>query len=230
MRNAVRLSALMKLRVFYQFTHDSVWLGEDGPTHQPVEHIASLRAMPNLMVMRPCDENELKGCWVEALRQTDGPVAFILSRQNIKGTSDATRDKARAGVARGAYIIAGEAGEACDALLIATGSEVADALGAAKLIEAQGKKVRVVSMPCWELFEKQSAEYQASVLGGPVGLRVSIEAGVEQGWHKWIGSDGLAIAINTFGLSAPLADLRKEFGFTPEQIADRVLKALPVSA
>ena len=229
MRNAVRLTALMKLRVFYQWTHDSVFVGEDGPTHQPIEQLMSLRAMPNIYMMRPCDENELKACWIEALRIPDAPVGFILTRQGLKGTAELTREKAREGVARGAYILDGETG-ACDVMIIATGSEVGVALGAAKLLREQGKTVRVVSMPCWELFEKQDETYRQSVIGGEIGLKVSVEAGVTLGWHRWIGSEGLAIGIDQFGVSGPNKVLAEHFGLTPEKVAARIVRALPVEA
>jgi transketolase len=225
MRNAVRLTALMKLRVFYQFTHDSVFLGEDGPTHEPIEHLASLRAMPNLRVVRPCDENELKAAWIEAFKHTTGPTAFILSRQDFKGTAELSREKAREGVARGAYILYGAEGD-CDVSIASTGSEVWVALAAAKLLEGRGKSVRVISMPCWEAFEEQSDAYKASVLGGRIGLRVSFEAGVTFGWHKWIGPDGLAIGIDRFGWSAPWKAIAEHIGFTPEKVAERIAGAL----
>lgn len=228
MRNAIRVASLMKRRVFFQFTHDSILLGEDGPTHQPVEHLASLRAMPGLTVIRPCDENEMKAAWIAAFN-TQGPVALILSRQNMKDISVLTSQKARAGMARGAYVLSGEPEGPCDVLMLATGSEVGLALDAATLLEAQGKTVRVVSMPSWEIFEAQDEAYKASILGGEVGLRVSVEAGSELGWHKYIGMDGVAIAVNSFGASAPYKALVEQFGFTAQKVAERVLAALPAS-
>ncbi len=222
MRNAIRITSIMKQRVIYQFTHDSIFLGEDGPTHQPVEHLASLRAMPGLTLFRPADENELKAAWIEAFK-TDGPVALVLTRQNIKSQGEATATRAREGVARGAYVLR-EAADA-DATLIATGSEVGLAMSAAALLEERGRKVRVVSMPCWERFEAQHEGYRAEVLGG-AGLRVSIEAGVSMGWHKWVGAEGLTIAVDRFGASAPIKELAEEFGFTPEKVAARVEEAL----
>jgi transketolase len=228
MRNAVRLSSIMKQRVFYQFTHDSVFVGEDGPTHEPVEHIAALRTIPGITVIRPCDENELKVAWCRAFKHTDGPVAFVLTRQDYAGTAELTRGKAQEGLPRGGYVLYGEPGAACDVLIAATGSEVCVALGAAKALEQQGKTVRVVSMPCWSYFDAQSAEYRKSVLGGNVGLKVSLEAGVTMGWHKYIGSDGLAIGIDRFGWSAPWKAIAENIGFTPAKIAERIAKALPV--
>lgn len=222
MRNAIRLSALMGQRVFYQFTHDSVWLGEDGPTHQPIGQLASLRAMPGLTVIRPCDGNETKAAWIQAFK-AKGPVAFILTRQVVRDVSALTGEKARDGVARGAYILYGTAEGNCDVVFFATGSEVGLAVDAAKLLEGQGKTVRVISMPSWELFEAQDEAYKASILDGNHGLRVSIEAGVQLGWHKYIGRKGLAISIDRFGASAPFKDLFGYFGFTPEKVVERIL-------
>ncbi len=221
MRNAIRLAALMKVRVIYQFTHDSIFLGEDGPTHQPVEHYAALRTMPNLHVIRPGDANEVKMAWFAALKY-QGPTALILTRQNlpeIPGTDCAYMD----GVGRGAYIVKREKGGAPEFTLIATGSELHLAADVAQELEKLGKRVRVVSMPCWELFERQPVDYRESVLGGQIGRRVSIEAGVEIGWHKYIGRDGIAISQDSFGLSAPASALAREFGFTTESILERIL-------
>jgi transketolase len=229
MRNAVRLASIMKQQVFYQFTHDSVFVGEDGPTHEPVEHTMSLRTIPGLTVIRPCDENELKVTWCQAFKHKNGPVAMILTRQDYAGTAELTREKAQAGVPRGGYVLYGESGD-CDVLIAATGSEVTVALGAAKLLEDQGKTVRVVSMPCWNFFDAQDTAYRESVLGGNVGLRVSVEAGVTLGWHKYIGSDGLAIGIDRFGASAPWKVIAEEYGFTAAKVAERIAKALPVEA
>ncbi len=220
MRNAIRLCALMKGRVIYHFTHDSVFLGEDGPTHQPVEHYASLRAMPNLQVIRPADANEVKMAWLAALNY-QGPTAFVLTRQNLpelEGTKVAFAD----GMGRGAYIVKKETSKP-DYLLVATGSEVSLALDVAAELEKHDKSVRVVSMPCWELFEKQNKSYQDSIFGGDLGKRVSIEAGVDLGWHKYIGRDGIAICMESFGASAPMKVLAQEFGFTVESILDRIL-------
>ncbi|NGX41864.1 MAG: Transketolase [Chlamydiae bacterium] len=221
MRNAIRLCALMKGHVIYHFTHDSFFLGEDGPTHQPVEHFASLRAMPNLQVIRPADANEVKMAWVAALRY-QGPTALILSRQNLPELSG-TKVPYAEGVGRGAYVLKKETGK-LDYTLVATGSEVFLALDVAEELEKHGKSVRVISMPCWELFEKQNADYKESVFGGDLGQRVSIEAGVELGWHKYIGSDGIAICMESFGASAPAKALAEEFGFTVDSILQRILK------
>lgn len=220
MRNAIRLCSLMKEHVIYHFTHDSVFLGEDGPTHQPVEHYAALRAIPNLHFIRPADANEVKMAWIAALRYK-GPTAFSLSRQNLPELS-CTKVSYADGLGRGAYIVKKETGKP-DYMLVSTGSELHLAIDVANELEKLGKHVRVVSMPCWELFEKQNAEYKASIFGGDLGRRVSIEAGVELGWHKYIGMDGIAICMEGFGASAPYRDLEKEFGFTVESVLERIL-------
>lgn len=220
MRNAIRLCALMKGHVIYHFTHDSIFLGEDGPTHQPIEHYAALRAMPNLHVIRPADSNEVKMAWVAALNY-EGPTAFVLSRQNLPKLEQTAVPYAE-GMGRGAYILKKEKRKP-DYMLVATGSEVSLALDVAAELEKHDKSVRVVSMPCWELFEQQSPEYKASIFGGDLGTRVSIEAGVAQGWHKYIGPDGIAICMESFGASAPAKALAEEFGFTVHQIMERIL-------
>lgn len=220
MRNAIRLAAMMHTHVIYQFTHDSVFLGEDGPTHQPVEHYASLRAIPQLQVIRPGDEYEVKMAWIAALRY-QGPTAIILSRQNLPSIP-ATRIPYAEGMGRGAYIVKSEKGKA-DYTLLATGSELHLAMDVAAELERLGKGVRVVSMPCWFLFEKQSPEYKHQILGGEIGRRVSIEAGVDLGWHKYVGLDGITICMESFGASAPYKDLAGEFGFTVEAILERIL-------
>jgi len=221
MRNAIRLCSLMKEQVIYQFTHDSIFLGEDGPTHQPIEHLAALRAMPNLHVIRPGDQNEVKMAWLAALRY-EGPTALILSRQNLPDL-ELTKVAYADGLGRGAYILKKEKTPVPDFTLIATGSELHLALDVAQALEKIGKSSRVISMPCWELYEMQDNEYKISVLGGNLGKRVSIEAGVELGWHKYIGIDGIPIAIDTFGASAPASALAVEYGFTVESILERIL-------
>jgi transketolase len=218
MRNAIRLAALMKVQVIYQFTHDSIFLGEDGPTHQAVEHPAALRAIPGLQFLRPGDSNEVKMAWIAALRH-HGPSVIALTRQGLP-EEEGTDVPFAEGVGRGAYIVKKEKGEA-DFTLIGTGSELHLAMDAAAELEKLGKSVRVVSMPCWELFEQQDAAYRDSLFGS--GKRVSIEAGVEQGWHKYIGSDGIAISLDRFGLSAPASALAQEFGFTVDAILERIL-------
>jgi len=222
MRNAIRLCALMRHHVIYQFTHDSIFLGEDGPTHQPIEQLAALRAIPFLHVIRPADANESKMAWIAALRY-EGPTALILSRQNLP-TLEQTRLAYGEGLGRGAYIIKKELGTV-DYILLATGSEVALALDVASELERIGKGVRVVSMPCWELFDKQSIEYKNSILTSDSGKSkmVSIEAAVDLGWHKYIGRRGVAICMEGYGASAPYRDLAAEFGFTVESILERIL-------
>jgi len=220
MRNAIRLASLMKAHVIYQFTHDSIFLGEDGPTHQPIEHYAALRAIPQLNVIRPADANEVKMSWIAALRY-QGPTAIILSRQNLPALKH-TKVPFADGVGRGAYII-NKAPRKPDYTLVATGSEVHLALDVAVALEKMGKAVRVISMPCWELYEEQSPEYKEEVFGGDLGIRVSIEAGIEQGWHKYIGASGIAIAMHSYGASAPAKDLAIEFGFTVEAILKKIL-------
>jgi len=220
MRNSIRLAALSHYQVIYQFTHDSIFLGEDGPTHQPVEHLAALRAMPNLHVIRPADTHEVKMAWIAAL-QYRGPTAIILSRQHLPDLEE-TNVPYKEGMARGGYIVCQSEGE-LDFTIFSTGSELHLAVEAAKRLEKIDKRARVVSMPCWQLFEKQSEEYKKSVLGGEIGTRVSIEAAVDFGWHKYIGSDGVSIGVETFGASAPAEDLAQEFGFTVDAIIERLI-------
>jgi transketolase len=221
MRNAIRLASLMQEQVIYQFTHDSIFLGEDGPTHQPVEHYAALRAIPNLHFIRPADNNEVKMAWLAALRY-HGPTAFSLTRQSLPDLEE-TSVPFSEGVGRGAYIIRKEKSDKVDYMLVATGSEVPLALDVTRELEKLGKSVRVISMPCWEIFENQSVDYKQSVFGGDLGRRVSIEAGVDQGWHKYIGLNGITICMESFGLSAPAAALAEEFGFTVPSIIERIL-------
>ncbi|MFZ0014418.1 MAG: transketolase [Acidimicrobiia bacterium] len=209
MRPAVRLSALMEIPSIWVWTHDSIFLGEDGPTHQPIEHLASLRAMPNIWVIRPADANEVLQAWEIALNRADGPVALILTRQGVPTLP-------RGEVAKGGYL----ARPGDDVTLIATGSEVATALGAADLLESDGVSARVVSLPCWELFEAQDPSYRDEVLGALP--RVSIEAASTFGWERIVGADGLSLGIDHFGASAPAGVLAEEFGFTPEAVAAKV--------
>ena len=220
MRNAIRLAALSKIPVIYQFTHDSIFLGEDGPTHQPIEHLAALRAVPGLQVIRPADNEEVKMAWIAALKY-QGPTALILSRQSLPELS-ATNVPFSRGVGRGAYILKKEK-QKPDFTLFATGSEVHLALDVATALEQKGKAVRVVSMPCWEIFEQQDKAYRASIIEGNLGKRVSIEAAVSFGWSQWIGRDGIAVSIERFGESAPQADLAEDFGFTVDAILAKLL-------
>ena len=213
MRPAIRLSALMDAPSISVFTHDSIFLGEDGPTHQPIEHLAALRAIPNLWVIRPADATETVEAWELALNRTDGPTALVLTRQNVP-----TLDRPRGGVAQGAYVLR----SGTDVALVATGSEVEIALGAADLLESRGVSVRVISMPCWEAFEAQDAEYRAEVFGLDLPI-VSVEAGSTFGWERY--SD-VAVGIDSFGASAPDSVLAEEFGFTAEKLAAVVAEAL----
>jgi transketolase len=222
LRNGLRLAALSKFHVIFQLTHDSVFLGEDGPTHQPVEHLASLRAMPNLHVMRPADAHEVKGAWLSALHYPY-PTVIVLSRQNLPVLKETEKPFVE-GVGRGGYILKKEK-QKCDYTLFATGSEVTLALDVAGALEKQGKEVRVVSLPCWELFDMQDEKYKQSVVGGDLGRRVSIEAGVSFGWCRFIGEKGIAISIDEFGRSAPMSAIANEFGFTVDAILSRLLSA-----
>lgn len=222
MRNAIRVAALMRAKVIYQFTHDSIFLGEDGPTHQPVEHLISLRAIPNLHVIRPSGTFEVKMAWIAAL-QYQGPTVLILSRQNVRDIPE-TQIPYAEGMGRGGYIVRKEK-RAADFTLLATGSELPLAIDVAEALEQIGRSVRVISMPCWALFDQQSDSYREGLLGKSAGRKVSIEAGSEIGWHKYVGSDGITIAVETFGASAPASDLAREYGFTVESILDRLLSA-----
>ena len=215
MRGAVRLSALMNLPVTFVWTHDSIGLGEDGPTHQPVEHVASLRLIPNLAVIRPSDANETAIAWREVITRAK-PAGFALSRQNLP-VIDREIFASAEGVSKGAYVLNKVEGQA-DVILIATGSEVALAIKAAELLAAEGIKASVVSAPCLEWFAETSSEYQASVLPAAVKARVSIEAGVTAGWREYVGDAGVSIGLNHFGASASAGILFKEFGFTPEAV------------
>lgn len=217
MRPAVRLAALNHLPVVYVWTHDSIGLGEDGPTHQPVEHLMSLRAMPNLSVVRPCDANESVEAWRYAMKRTDGPTALVLSRQDLP-VLDRNELGAAAGLARGAYVLA----DGDDAIIIATGSEVELALAARTALAAQGVHARVVSMPCWDQFAAEGRAYQDEVLPPAITARVAVEAGVTFGWERWIGTTGVAIGVNRFGASAPGEVLYDRYGLTSAAVADAV--------
>ncbi|MEA3310140.1 MAG: transketolase [Chloroflexota bacterium] len=220
MRPAVRLAALMGVPVTYVWTHDSIFLGEDGPTHQPVEHLMSLRALPNLTVIRPADANEAAAAWQVALTHTTGPVALLLSRQKLP-ILEATEEQAREGVARGAYILSESPFPRIDIILIATGSEVSVALEAQRLLVAEKIGVRVVSMPSWKLFDAQPLYYRLNVLQPDVKRRLAIEAGVTLGWERYVGEPGAVVGIDRFGASAPYQELKEHFGFTAERIAAR---------
>jgi transketolase len=216
-RPAVRMAAISRLPVTFVFTHDSIGVGEDGPTHQPVEHLAALRAIPNLWVIRPADANETAQAYRVAMKRTDGPVAVILTRQKTP-TFDSSKLAATSGLAKGAYVLSEAAGGPPQVILIATGSEVAIALAAQEKLLTNGIRARVVSMPSWELFLEQSPEYRNSVIPREVPARVSIEAGCTLGWHRWVGDQGITVGLDRFGASGPGSVLIKQFGFTPDNI------------
>jgi transketolase len=224
MRPSVRLSALMRLPVVWVWTHDSIGLGEDGPTHQPVEHLASLRAMPDLWVIRPADANETAIVWRVALERKNGPVALVLTRQDVPVLDP----EAVAGARRGGYVLwepEGANGD-CELILIATGSEVWPTLEAGRLLEREGVCARVVSLPCLELFAVQPEEYRASVLPPCVDARLAVEAGASFGWERWVGDGGEVVSVDRFGASAPGATVLERFGFSPDAIAERARELL----
>ena len=224
MRPAVRLSALMKLQVIYVYTHDSIGVGEDGPTHQPVEQIAALRAIPGLTVIRPADANETAEAWKAALMNNDGPTALALTRQGVP-TFDRDTMASAEDLHKGAYILLDTDGPP-DILLIGTGSEVHHLVTAAEILGEQGIQARIVSMPSWELFEKQPQNYMDKVLPPEVKERVAIEAGITMGWEKYVGSAGIVIGLDRFGLSAPFSKVMEEFGFTPANVVVKAKELL----
>ena len=225
MRPPIRLAAMMGLKVIYVFTHDSIGLGEDGPTHQPVEQLAALRAIPNLTVIRPCDANETSEAWRVALNSNQGPVALALTRQNLP-TLDRNVVATADGLDRGAYILKDAPNGKPDLILLASGSEVPIAIEAAEKLEKKNMTVRVVSMPSWELFERQSQEYRHEVLPSDIKARVAIEAGITQGWHRYVGDNGSVIGIDHFGASAPYQILYEKFELTSEKVVETALACL----
>jgi transketolase len=227
MRGAIRVAALSKYPTIFIFTHDSIGVGEDGPTHQPVEHMAALRAIPNLLVFRPADANETAQAWKYALEHRDGPVALLLTRQGLT-VLDQNKYGSAANLSKGAYVLAGA--DKPDVLLLASGSEVGVALEAAEKLAAENISAQVVSMPCWELFERQSQEYKDSVIPPGVKARVGIEAGVELGWNKWLGDDGIFIGMSSFGSSAPAKVCFEKFGITVENVTKAARTAIAGSA
>jgi transketolase len=223
-RPAIRLGCLSHHPTILIYTHDSIGLGEDGPTHQPVEHLAALRAMPNLYVMRPGDANEVKAAYMWLLKHQTGPVALILSRQPLP-TLQETKNTIATDAQKGGYILIEEdRSKFLDYILIGTGSELQLAVGVARRLQKEGKNVRVVSLPCHRLFEDQSFDYKVHVMGGNAHKRVSIEAGVSFGWERYVGPEGISISIDEFGRSAPIQDVMKFFGFTEDQILERITK------
>ena len=222
MRPAIRLAALMELPVIYVFTHDSIGLGEDGPTHQPIEHLASLRAIPNLTVIRPCDANETAEAWKTALAATSGPTALSLTRQGLP-TLDRNKLGAADGLLRGGYILSEPDSQPPEVILIASGSEIDITLKAASRLSERSMAVRVVSMPCWELFDSQPEDYRHQVLPPEITLRVAVEAGSPQGWERYTGSAGAVVGLDHFGASAPYTVLYEKFGITVDRVVDKVL-------
>ena len=222
-RPSIRLAALMGQRVIFVMTHDSIGLGEDGPTHQPIEHLASLRAMPNLQVMRPADAIETLECWQAALAREDGPTVLALTRQNVPPVR--TEHTPENLALRGGYVIADSNGERA-VTLIGTGSELSIALKARELLAAEGVEAAVVSLPCWSLFDRQTAKYRRAVLGPARCPRIAVEAGVAMGWEKYLGAKGAFVGMTGFGASAPYGDLYRHFGITPEAVAAAAKKLI----
>jgi transketolase len=225
LRPALRLSALMEIPVIAIFTHDSIGLGEDGPTHQPVEHLASLRSIPGLITLRPADANEVVEAWRVIMQLRHQPAALNLSRQALP-TLDRTIYASASGVAKGAYVLADAKDGRPEVLLLASGSEVSLCVEAYEQLTSEGIKVRVVSMPSMELFEQQSREYRDSVLPPAVRARVSVEQASVFGWARYVGTTGQSIGMHTFGASAPLKALQQKFGFVPERIVAAVKEQL----
>ena len=224
-RNAVRLAALMKQRCIFIYTHDSIGLGEDGPTHQPIEQLSALRTTPNLSVWRPCDTVETAVAWEAALERQDGPTALVLSRQSLPGMR--REIEGLGDVARGAYVLHEPEDGAPEAVLIATGSEVSLALAAAQLLAGQGRRLRVVSMPSADVFDRQKEAYREAVLPAVIRCRIVLEAAHPDWWYRYAGLDGTVLGISEFGASAPAEKLFEHFGFTSQQVADAVAEALP---
>ena len=221
LKAALRLSALQNLPVTYVFTHDSIAVGEDGPTHEPIEHLASLRTIPNTYVFRPADATETQAAWYLAQNVNDKPTSIVLTRQNLPVLEKSSFEK----VAKGAYVVY-ETSSDFDTILIATGSEVALAISVAQELEREGMKVRVVSMPSIELFEEQTSEYKEALLPRSIRRRVSLEMGNTALWYKYVGLDGLAIGINKFGASAPANKVIEEYGFSVEKVVARIKNEL----
>ncbi len=222
---SIRLSALMELPVIHLFTHDSIGLGEDGPTHQPVEHLAGLRAIPGLDVIRPCDANEVAEAWRAALDRSHQPVALVLTRQDVP-VLDRSRYASAEGLRRGGYVLADPENGDPEVILIATGSDVALAVVAHEKLIADGVRSRVVSLPCWELFERQDEAYRDEVLPPGITARVSVEEASTLGWDRFVGPEGAKIGMHTFGSSAPLKDVQSKFGFTPDTVAEAAKEVL----
>jgi transketolase len=228
-RTPTRLAAIMEIPVLTIFTHDSIGVGEDGPTHQPIEQLAALRAMPGLITIRPGDANEIAEAWRVIMQLQHDPVVLILSRQAMP-TLDRTRYSPAAGLARGAYVLADASAGEPELILIATGTEVGLAVAAFEELSAAGIKARVVSMPSWELFERQDQDYRDEVLPPDVTARVAIEQAATFGWERYVGSRGRVIGMHTYGASAPLKDLQRKFGFTPDAVVETARALVGVAA
>ena len=225
MRPSIRLAALAELHALFVFTHDSIGLGEDGPSHQPIEQLASLRAIPNFLVIRPCDANETRWAWQTALEQSGRPTALVLTRQHVPTLDRAIYAPAEL-LRRGAYVLnpfSPDDPKAPDVILIASGSEVALIVAAEPILRKAGVRTRLVSMPSWRLFEEQPAEYRESVLPAEVKARLAVEAASPLGWERWTGSGGAIIGIDRFGASAPGATVFKEYGFTVEHVVEQAI-------
>jgi transketolase len=225
MRPSIRLAALMNLKVIYVFTHDSIGLGEDGPTHQPIEQLAALRAIPNMTVLRPCDAIETAEAWRFALRKKNGPVAIVLTRQGVP-TLERKGVSASEGFSRGAYVLLDPKEDKPNVILIASGSEVPIAMEAASRLQEKGAAPRVVSMPSWELFNGQPESYRSRILPAEIRARVAVEAGVPQGWHRYVGEKGEIVGLDHFGASAPYKTLYERFGLTAERVVEKALGLL----
>jgi transketolase len=224
-RPAIRLAALMRLPVIYVMTHDSIGLGEDGPTHQPVEHLASLRAIPNLCVIRPADANETGYAWRAAIARKEGPTMLVLTRQAV-AVIDRARYADAAGLLKGAYVLSREPSDALELVLIATGSEVEIVLGAQRELLAAGRSARVISMPSWELFRSQPSSYREEVLPRKVTARLAVEAASPQGWLEWVGGAGTVIGVERFGASAPGKENLRRYGFTVENVVEKAVELM----
>ncbi|MCJ7838152.1 MAG: transketolase, partial [Burkholderiales bacterium] len=228
MRPAIRLAALMEQGVIFVFTHDSIAVGEDGPTHQPIEQLASLHVIPNLLVIRPCDANETAVAWRVAMQTRDRPIALILTRQDVP-TLDRTQFAAADGLRRGAYVLADTSDGKPDIILIATGSEVGLIVTAGRKLTESGITMRIVSMPSWELFDAQPRSYRDSVFPPSARARLAVEAGATQGWYKYVGGEGEVIGVDHFGASAPEKVLMREYGFTVENICKRAMELVKMT-
>jgi transketolase len=229
MRPTIRLAAMMEQRVIYVFSHDSIGLGEDGPTHQPVEHLAALRSIPNLAVIRPGDANEVAAAWLTALERVHGPTALILSRQAVP-TLDRDRFASAEGLRKGAYVLADLGDGDPELILMASGSEVDLILRAGEKLAAGGIPVRLVSFPCWRLFAEQTESYRSKVLPKKIHARVAVEAGIAQGWERWLGTKGRFVGMHSFGASAPYKQLYQHFGITVEHIVEEAKQALALNS